>query len=271
MDKLSSPVAILIGSMIISISILVSSGTLNIKGLRTAGVTTDTGTKNIATTPAPNQTAEDQQPKVTLNQVKSAFTKSKIKFGKGDEKLIVVEASDPSCPFCHIAAGKNPELNKEVGSRFTLVSDGGTYVAPVPEIRKLVEGKKAAFAMLYYNGHSSGEMGAKALYCAYDLGKFWEAHDLLMSSKGYDLINSSVKNDKSKSGLLAEFLQPAVDPVALKTCLESGKYDDRLQEDMSLAAQLGVGGTPGFFLNDKMFNGAYSYKDMETVVEAALK
>ena len=48
-------------------------------------------------------------------------------------------------------------------------------------------------------------------------------------------------------------------------------YNDRLASDMSLAASLGVSGTPGFFINDTNFAGAYSYKDMEPVVTSALK
>lgn len=151
------------------------------------------------------------------------------------------------------------------------MADGGTYIAPVPEMKKLVDSGKAAFAYIYYPGHGNGEMGAKALYCAAEKGKFWEVHDLLMTSKGYDLINNTVKNDKAKSGELAEFLKSAFDAASMKACLAGGKYDTRIQDDMKLASGLGVQGTPGFFVNSTPFSGAYSYKDMESAVTAALK
>ncbi|KKP56374.1 MAG: hypothetical protein UR48_C0035G0011, partial [Microgenomates group bacterium GW2011_GWD1_33_9] len=48
------------------------------------------------------------------------------------------------------------------------------------------------------------------------------------------------------------------------------KYDDRLASDMALGRELGVSGTPGFFVNENNFAGAYSYKDMESVVKNAL-
>jgi protein-disulfide isomerase len=114
-------------------------------------------------------------------------------------------------------------------------------------------------------------MGTRALYCAYEKGKFWEVHDLLMSNSGYTLLNDQVKNDKTKSGQLADFLKPAIDTNFMKSCLDSGKYDARITSDTALAAQYGAQGTPGFFVNTTNFAGAYSWTDMKSVVDAALK
>ena len=114
-------------------------------------------------------------------------------------------------------------------------------------------------------------MGTKALYCAFEQNKFWQANDLLMSAKGYELLNTQVKNDKTKSKDVASFLAGAVDANKLKNCLDSGKYDTRLTEDTALATQLGISGTPGFFLNSSTFDGAYDWKEMKSVADAALK
>ncbi len=262
---LTTPMAILLGSIVIALAILMSSGVIKI------GPKTPATTNTPAASPTAQQTAQaPQQPAATLSQIKEVFNKSQIKFGDANKKLIIIEVADPSCPFCQIAAGKNPELNKQAGSRFTLVSDGGTYIAPVPEMEKLMKEGKAAFAWIYTNGHGNGEMGTKALYCANDKGKFWEVHDLLMSSKGYDVLNNSVKNDKTKSGDMADFLQPAIDSAFLKACLDSGKYDNRLKDDIALAGSINISGTPGFYLNTTQFAGAYNYKDMESAVKSAL-
>jgi protein-disulfide isomerase len=233
------------------------------KGATTGAESTKTG----------QEAAQQQQPqtKVTLDQIKGLFSKDLIKFGKANSKLLFVEISDPSCPYCQIAAGKNPELNNQAGDRFKMVADGGTYLPPVVEIKKLVDQGKAAMVWIYQNGHGAGEMAAKALYCANEKGKYWEAHDLLMSAKGYDLINNTIKNDKTKSGELAEFLATAMSSSDMKNCLDSGKYDARLTSDQALAVSLGVQGTPGFFVNETNFAGAYSFTDMKTVVDAVLK
>lgn len=267
-NLLTSPMAILIGSVIIAIAILISSGTIpkinsnnNIKGVEV------TPTQTQGATPQP----QPQPPAVTISQIKNAFTKSQVKFGDTNKKLIVLEISDPSCPYCQAAAGKNSALNKQMGTQFTLVADGGTYVAPVAEIEKLVNSGKASFAWIYYPGHGAGEMGTKAFYCAYDAGKFWEVHNMIMSEKGYDLLNNTVKNDKTKSGDIADFLAPVFDPTTMKACLDSGKYDSRLKDDMALATGLNVQGTPGFYLNATNYPGAVSFTAMEATVNSALK
>src|SRR3989344_2033963 len=261
---LSVPTAIIVGALIVAVAILVSGGVIKVAP-KTAGTTA-----NAPVPPPQAQQQAPQQPTATIAQVKDVFNKAQIKFGDANKKLVVIEVADPSCPFCQVAAGKNSALNKQIGDRFTLVSDGGTYVAPVPEIEKLVKNGQAAFAWVYTNGHGAGEMGTKAMYCANEKGKFWEVHDLLMSSKGYDLLNNTVKNDKAKSGELAEFLSAAFDSNSMKACLDSGKFDSRLQTDSSLASGIGISGTPGFYFNTTNFSGASSYKDMESAVKTAL-
>lgn len=223
--------------------------------------------------PQAQQQPQQQKTKeeVTLETIKGLFAKDLVKFGKGDKKLIMVEVSDPSCPFCHVAGGKNISIGSKMGQQFILTSEGGSYVAPVPEMKKLVDSGKADFVWIYSPGHGNGEMGTKAMYCAFEQGKFWQVSDLLMSDKGYDLLNTTIKNDKTKSGEMADFLAGAADKNKLKSCLDSGKYDARLQSDTALATQLGVQGTPGFFLNDKNFGGAYSWTEMKTVADAAIK
>jgi protein-disulfide isomerase len=223
---------------------------------------------------APTGAAQPVQPTpvpVTMNQIKALFGQNVVKFGDANSKVVFVEFADPSCPYCHVASGKNPELNKQVGQQFLLVADGGSYVAPEVEMRKLVEQGKAAMAWVYTMGHGNGEMATKALYCAFDAGKFWQVHDLLMNNKGYDLVNNTFKNDKTKSGELAQYLKTAMDSTVLKSCLDSGKYDTRIQSEVALSRTFGVNGTPGFFVNTKNFGGAYSWTDMKADAEAALK
>ncbi len=203
---------------------------------------------------------------VTQEQIESLFTDKNIVLGKKNSKLLFVEFSDPSCPWCHVASGKNPEISKEA-----LKSNFDTYVPMIPEIKKLVDSGKAAFVWLYDNGHGGGEIGTRALYCAHEKKQFWQVHDLLMSKAGYDLMNNQVKNDLSKAGDMAEFLKGVVKKETMEACLKSGKYDDRLKSDMALAQQFGVNGTPGIFVNTTRLPGAVSYTEVVPVVDAILK
>lgn len=256
---LTTPVAILLGSFVISVAILMHGGVIK------AGKITTQPTAVVQPTQQP--AVQPQAPKITLDTIKALFNDKNLVSGDKNSQNLLVEVSDPSCPYCQAAAGRNPELSKQMGSQFTLVADGGAYISPVQEMKKLVMAGKAAFVYIYYPGHGNGEMGAKALYCAHEKGKFWEVHDKLMSAQGYDLLNTQVKNDKSKSQQVADFLSDASNPADMKACLDSGKYDAKLREDTQTAIKLGVNGTPGFFINTTNFAGAYNWKDMQSSVQ----
>ena len=229
------------------------------------------GNESTATAIPTTAVQQQQAAPVSIDQVKALFNGDNLVFGNKDSKLLIVEFSDPSCPYCHVAGGKNPSLNKQMGAQFLMKADGGTYVAPEPEIKKLVDSGKAGFVWIYANGHGNGELATQALYCANESGKFWQVHDKLMTSEGYDIINTTVKNDKTKSGVLADFLKSAVDSTTLKNCLESGKYAGRISSDMALATQMQFEGTPYFLVNTTKFVGAYSFTDMQSAVDEALR
>lgn len=261
------PASILLSAIILTVGLIVGMGNLGtaLKGTASGtGTTTGTGT-----TPPPTQAGTAAN--VTMDQIRGLWDNSAaITIGDRNSDLIFVEFSDTSCPYCHIAGGKNPELNKQVGSQFTLVADGGTYVAPIPEFKKLVDQGKAAFVYVYATGHGNGKLANAALFCARDQNKFWEAHDLLMNNTAYSLINDTVKNDTANSGKLADYLAGVVDRNAMNDCLSSGKYSANVDAGDQVASTFGVSGTPGMFVNTTSFAGAYSFTDMQSAVDAAL-
>ena len=216
---------------------------------------------------------QQQQPaavKVSMNQIKKFFANGFIHFGDANKKVLIVEVNDPSCPYCHIAAGQDPELAAQSGN-FKYITDGGTYTPPVTEMRKLVESGQASYAMIYGTGHGNGKLASEALYCANEKGKFWEAHDKLMSNAGYTLLNDQVQNDRSKSSQLVDFLSDVVDSNFLSGCLSSAKYEKSLSRDENLARQIGFQGTPHFVVNTTQFGGAQDFKKISPAIQAALK
>lgn len=246
--------------VIVSIGLAFFSGTLwqKLENVKKADETQLSGT--------PELIAEE----VTLDTIKGLFDKDLIKFGNAENKLIFVEIADPSCPYCHIADGNNAELAASAGTNFKYLSDGGTYVPPGAKIEELVKENKASYVYVYYPGHGNGEMGMKSLYCANEKGKFWEAKKLIMSNNGYTLVNTTVKNDKNQASVVAEFLKGVVDYEFMKSCLESDRYDARLESDQQVALSLNIQGTPTFWINANDFPGAYSFTDMEEIVNSFL-
>lgn len=204
--------------------------------------------------PAPAQT-------VSLDNVKKLFTTGYIHFGDANKKVLIMEITDPSCPFCHVAGGQNPELAKQMNSNFQYITDGGTYDPPVTEIKKLVDDGKASYAVIFGNGHGNGLLGMQALYCAFDKGKYWEVHSKLMSNAGYDLLNNKVLNDKKNIPQLVDFLSDAIDSGYLSDCLTSAKYEKTLARDQQLDPTFSFQGTPHFIVNTTIYGGAVNYKN----------
>lgn len=219
----------------------------------------------------PTQTAQvageqDEAPTtIDLEKIKGKFDGKHITFGDKNAKLIITEVSDPSCPYCHIATGLNPELNNQAG-QFKLVADGGTYVAPVPEIKKLVKEGRASYLFLYANGHGNGEVATQLLYCANEIGQYWEMHDALMTNKGYGLINDVVKNDVTQVEKLIALAGSKVDGAKLQVCINEKKYANQTGEDMAFVQSLGFGGTPTFFVNEKIVEGAQPWGAIEQIL-----
>lgn len=91
-----------------------------------------------------------------------------------------------------------------------------------------------------------------------------------MTNQGYNLINETVKNDKTKIPELVNFLANEIDSQFLTDCLNSGKYEEALVRDQQLSPSLGFQGTPHFLVNTQMFQGAYSFSEMKPVVDKNL-
>lgn len=240
--------------------------------------------------------AQPQVVQINTQQLKDVFSKNVIKFGNANSRLLAIEVADPSCPFCHVAAGLSPNVSSQMdpAGRFKVVSQGGTYTAPVQEIQKLVDQGKASFAWIYSPGHGAGELATTVLYCAQDQGKFWPVHNKLMTDEGYGLMNNKpLKFDPSQveaatykkvtDGDIANMVNfvanTGVNAGQLKDCVMSRKYVTHLQDDVVIASSLGVRGTPGFFVNTTNFAGAFGWGDvipgttvsMKSLVDAALK
>lgn len=249
------------------IVLIVGSYFLGVYKTKTEFLEKGVGTTTTAAAPAGQQ---PQKPAtVDLEQIKAKFDGKHITFGKANADVIITEISDPSCPFCHIAAGLHPELNNG-SAQFKMKADGGTYEPPVLEIKKLVESGKASFIFLYAPGHGSGEVGTQAMYCAYDQGKFWEAHDKLMTKAGYDLLNNVVKNDLAQANKVVELIGNSLDGKKLQSCLDSKKYVNQTSEDTAFVQSLGFGATPTFFVNSTVVEGAQSWSAFKPALDALL-
>jgi protein-disulfide isomerase len=109
------------------------------------------------------------------------------------------------------------------------------------------------------------QWAAVASECAADQGKFWEYHDKLYGSQQGE--NQGAFNKDKLIGFAEEL---GLDRAAFEECLNSDATLDRVQADVSEGQQLGVRGTPNFFINGKPVSGALPFEQFQQAIEQAL-
>ncbi len=105
---------------------------------------------------------------------------------------------------------------------------------------------------------------AEATECAADQDKFWEYHDAVFENwKGMN--QGAYSNDNLKG--FATRLQ--LDRDAFDSCLDSGKYRGKVEEDLHLGKRLGVNSTPSLFLERQRIQVA-NYSELAQLIESAI-
>ncbi len=171
--------------------------------------------------------------------------------------LTIVEFSDFSCPFCGAASGATPSMVEYMQSR------DPSWTAPIPGIIKdYVNTGKAKLVYKYAMGHGGAHPATLVGWCLNDQALFWKFHDLAFA-------NQADVEDLAKMKDLAKTLGANMN--TLNSCLDSKKYDSKLDEDQALANSIGLGGTPGIYANGiKVANGAETYTKVKAAIEAVL-
>ena len=91
----------------------------------------------------------------------------------------------------------------------------------------------------------TSEVATQAAWCAGEQGKFWEFHHMLYRRQ--ELWNRLA----APLERLSDFAKDLnLDTAALKSCVESGRMQDRMQADKAYGQQLQVSSTPTMFIND---------------------
>ena len=162
--------------------------------------------------------------------------------GSADAEVTLVEFTDYECPFCQRAAQQSiPILDKYVkdGSLKIITKD---YPLPF---------------------HAEAQKAAESAHCARDQGgdaKYYEMHDLLFSDGvvgGVETFNGYAQ-------------QIGLDSAKFSSCLSSGKFADEVKADLEYGSQIGVQGTPAFFINGRMISGACPAQTFDSAVSAEL-
>jgi predicted DsbA family dithiol-disulfide isomerase len=107
--------------------------------------------------------------------------------------------------------------------------------------------------------HPQAQLAAEASRCAGEQGKFWEYHDQLYNSSNLE-----------RPALVDYARALKLDDTQFDSCLASGKYRAQVEQDLHEGMQVGVSGTPGFFINGVHLTGAQPLDTFIRVIEDEL-
>jgi protein-disulfide isomerase len=157
--------------------------------------------------------------------------------GPANAPVTIVEFADYECPYCVLAKKTVAEVVDSYPGKVRLVYRD----YPLPN-------------------HSNAPKAAEAAHCAGDQGKFWEMHDLLFTG-GSSLVVGGVKGHARALGL---------DRAEFDLCLDAGAKAQVVEANRKAGEDLGVQGTPAFFINGRVLAGAQPPEAFRAVIEQEL-
>ena len=177
----------------------------------------------------------------------------------GNASVYVVEFSDYECPYCQAAEGVNQNVIDALKRSFP------GWEAPVPNIiQEYVNTGKVSLVFRQYPLHANKD-AALAAYCAQEQGMFWEYHNYLFENYGA-LGSTDLKKYALALGL---------DISSFSSCLDSKKYQAEMDSDLNDGRELGVSGTPTFFIGNEDLGfekivGAQSFGDFAAIIKSKI-
>lgn len=119
----------------------------------------------------------------------------------------------------------------------------------------------------FIDDRSSGaesDQAANASLCASEQDRFWDYHDILYANQ----------NGENIGGFSNRRLQAFAENLGLNmdsfnSCFESNKYRDVINQDLALARERAVTGTPTVFVNGQVLQD-FQYDTIQNAIEAAL-
>lgn len=153
--------------------------------------------------------------------------------GPRDAPVHIVEFSNFPCPHCGRLATVLDTISDEFGELVRV--EYRHYPLPTQQ---------------------SGHDAARAAYCAGEQDEFWPMHD--------ELFANAPRHDVASLHQYARGL--GLDEQEFAQCLDSDRARQRVDQDVTAGRQLGIQGTPTFFINGARVEGALPLDMMRQLV-----
>jgi protein-disulfide isomerase len=150
--------------------------------------------------------------------------------GDPDAPIVIEEFSDFQCPYCKDFHDRTEPLLRQ-------------YFIDTGQVRFVYRSMGNWVSRNIGGRTTESQDAALAMYCAGDQDMFWEMHaHLFANSVGEDVGSFT-------DGRLKEIAQvTGLDMEQFNSCYDSGKYEDRVQQDFADGQAAGVNGTPAFLI-----------------------
>lgn len=163
--------------------------------------------------------------------------------GNPKAKVVIQEFSDFECPFCSRVNPTVAQILREYGSKVKI--QWRHY--PLPFHKNARPAHRASIEVFEQGGDKA----------------FWKYHDLLFANRTALDKASLVKYAQQVGG---------IDAQKVKAAIESNKHDARIEKDIDAIKAAGARiGTPSFFINGKLVQGAQPFENFKKVIDEALK
>lgn len=212
---------------------MVEKGTPRAKVYETIIAKGETGPKT-----QPAAAAPDANKVYNIPRPKKAPTK-----GKAGAKVVIQEFSDFQCPFCSRVNPTIAQVLKEYGDKVEIV--WRDY--PLPFHKNAHLAAQAAREVFEQKGNKA----------------FWAYHDLLFQNQKA-LTRANLEKFAEQIG--------GIDMKEFKSALDSGEHKAAVDADMAAVSKAGARiGTPSFFINGKLLQGAQPYAAFKAAIDAELQ
>lgn len=158
--------------------------------------------------------------------------------GPANAPVTIVKFEDFQCPFCKRVQPTFEELFKLYKGKIRVVHKD----FPLDSI------------------HHEARQAAEAARCAFDQGKFWEYHD-----KAYENAPKATPTDLERYAS-----EVGLNTKVFEQCLNGGKFKLAVQRDLAEGSQLGITGTPVFFINGRELSGAQPIEQFTRIIDEEL-
>ncbi len=185
----------------------------------------------------PNAISTDSQIRLTAEEQRQLVGTNSYWIGAANPKVTIVEFADFACPHCENS---------------------------FPNIREITLEYAKDIKFVYRDFPALGDTSVKlalAARCAGEQGLFWPMHDKLFQNQGL--------SDTADLAALANRI--GADLARFTTCLSSQKYISAVQQDFALGQELGVAGTPTWFINGYKIEGDIPHDTFIQIIENLLQ